>query len=585
VEQIDDDGDGTRRALPLGERLAGVLHRDRHLDDAQLIIGGALRGRARDAARDLGGVRHAVLANAHARDGARAERTKAVVHVGEVEARRGPLERAGAREQRTARSRYVGAAREAIAERDVGPRDDGIREREHVTAAVLAVGVHGDERLERPFLGLPARLERQAARGLERSTLTEVHGMPRDDDAQSLRRGAHGGLVDGRHAAVVDEEHARARLARLARHGSRRDGRGEILEGAREAAFLVERGHEHGDAHGATLPYFQGDRGPFLPSGADACAPREALPWCLALSVASYSAVYFDGRFVPPHGEEGGGGSPCVPVTDPGYLLGEGVFATMHGYDGVCFRAERHLKTLVRGAALFGMTLPSGIDRIIAIADEAASRTRGRDAYVRVTLTRSSDDERPMLTVLSRPLDVPSADDYARGIPSSIVTSRRIPPACIDGTIKMTSYAPQVLARREAAARGIGPGEGIVLAVDGSLACGTMANLFLVKGNTLLTPALASGCRAGVTRELVLELAARVGLTAREEVLEQSALFDADEAFFTSSRVECLPIASVDGRAIGGADHPHSTALRAALRAVVTDETTLATMSERRGIA
>jgi branched-chain amino acid aminotransferase len=317
-----------------------------------------------------------------------------------------------------------------------------------------------------------------------------------------------------------------------------------------------------------------------VPSAPDACAPPEALPWCLAVTIAPYSAVYFDGRFVAPEGEEA-----RVPVSDPGYLLGEGVFATMHGYDGVCFRAERHLKTLVRGAALFGMTLPSGIDRIIAIADEAASRTRVRDAYVRVTVTRSADDAHPLLTVLARPLDVPGADDYARGVQSTIVAGRRIPPACIDGTIKMTSYAPQVLARREAASRGIGPGEGIVLAVDGSLACGTMANLFIVKGDTLLTPSLASGCRAGVTREVVLEIASRVGLTAREEALEQSSLFDADEAFFTSSRVECLPIATVDGRAIGGTDHPHTAALRSALRAVVTDETTLATLSERRGIA
>jgi branched-chain amino acid aminotransferase len=298
------------------------------------------------------------------------------------------------------------------------------------------------------------------------------------------------------------------------------------------------------------------------------------------LSVALYSAVYFDGRFVTPNGDEA-----RVPVTDPGYLLGEGVFATMHGYDGVCFRAERHLQILARGAALFGMTLPVGVERILAIADEAASRTRVRDAYVRVTITRSADDERPRLSVLSRPLDVPSADDYARGVASTIVASRRIPPACLDGTIKMTSYGPQVLARREAASKGVGAGEGIVLALDGSLACGTMANLFMVRGDALLTPSLESGCRGGVTREVVLELAARVGLSAREERLDPAVLFDADEAFFTSSRVECLPVASVDGRAIGSGAYPKTAEIRAALRAVVTDECTRATISERRGIA
>jgi branched-chain amino acid aminotransferase len=305
-----------------------------------------------------------------------------------------------------------------------------------------------------------------------------------------------------------------------------------------------------------------------------------------ALTAVPYSAVYFEGRFVPPDSAEA-----RVPLTDPGYLLGDGVFATMHGYDGVCFRAERHLAILARGAQLFGLPMPFGNDRLVAIADEAASRTRVRDAYVRVTLTRTSDEARPALSVLSRPLDVPTPDDYAGGVKATIVSARRIPPACVDPTVKSTSYAPLVLARREARARGVGAGEGIMLAVDGSLACGTMANLFLVKGDELLTPSLGTGCRAGVTREAVLEVARRVGLTPREATLPLEALFDAEEAFFTSSRVECLPIASVDGRDIGRAPAPdekrapRTAALRGALRALVSDESTFATMSERRGTA
>src|SRR6478672_7362582 len=96
-----------------------------------------------------------------------------------------------------------------------------------------------------------------------------------------------------------------------------------------------------------------------------------------AVSAVAYSAVYFGGPFVAPDGEEA-----RVPLTDPGYLLGDGVFATMRGYDGVCFRAERHIAILARGAELFGLPLPVGVDRLVAIADEAAARTRARDAYV-----------------------------------------------------------------------------------------------------------------------------------------------------------------------------------------------------------
>jgi len=288
------------------------------------------------------------------------------------------------------------------------------------------------------------------------------------------------------------------------------------------------------------------------------------------VSTAPFSAVFFQGRFRPLD-------EARVSITDPGYLLGEGVFATLRGYDGVCFRAERHLAVLSRGAAMFGLTLPLGLDRLMAVVDEAAERACSRDAYVRVTLTRSTAGNEPLLSVLSRPLTVPSDDDYATGVAATVVTARRVPPECMDGTVKTTSYAPQVLARREAASRGIGGGEGIMLAWDGTLACGTMANLFLVSGDTLLTPALSSGCRGGVTRDAVLELAASVGLTAREEALDPARLFDADEAFFTSSRVECLPIHSVDGRRVGrarhnGAPHARTHAVRSRLRALVTAE-------------
>lgn len=289
------------------------------------------------------------------------------------------------------------------------------------------------------------------------------------------------------------------------------------------------------------------------------------------MPASPFSAVFFQGRFRPVE-------QARVPVIDPGYLLGEGVFATLRGYEGVCFRAERHLLVLSRGAAMFGLTVPMHLGRLLEVVDEAAARTRSPDAYVRVTITRSADGKEPVLSVLSRPLTTPSRDDYAIGVAATVVKARRTPPECVDGTVKMTSYAPQVLASREAASRGIGEGEGIMLALDGMLACGTMANLFLVSGDTLLTPPLASGCRGGVTREAVLEVAASVGLEAREEALAPARLFEVDEAFFTSSRVECLPIRAVDGRAVGRArsssgPHPRTRALRARLRALVATET------------
>ncbi len=282
------------------------------------------------------------------------------------------------------------------------------------------------------------------------------------------------------------------------------------------------------------------------------------------------TVIHIGGTFVAP---DAGHREMAVSLLDHGYLLGDGVFATMRGYRGVCFRAERHMQELRRGAELFGIELPAPPSTLVEIANESARRTGAEDAYVRVTLTRGPPGGRPTLSVIARRMELPSSADYANGVAVVTVGPRRIPPACLDGSVKTTSYGVQVLARREARAKEAS--EGIMLAVDGALACATMANLFVVVGDTLLTPSLESGCRAGVTRGAVLELASSQFAHVREERLAPSILEEADEVFLTSTRIECLPVANVDGRPIGRTDSGRFTrthALHEAFSALVAAE-------------
>lgn len=269
--------------------------------------------------------------------------------------------------------------------------------------------------------------------------------------------------------------------------------------------------------------------------------------------------LHVGGRFVAPE-------EAVVSALDRGFLLGDGVFATLRGYGGVCFRARRHLAELARGAALFGIELPlaSSLEELV---DEAARRTGAADAYVRVTVTRGVTE--PTLTIVARAMDIPREEAYRDGVDVVTVGPRRIPPACLDGSIKTTSYAVQVLARREVEARGAY--EGIQLAIDGTLAGGTMSNLFVIRGDALLTPSLASGCRGGVTRGAVLELAPRFFGEVREEPLAAATLDDADEVFLTSTRIELLPVARIDGRN-AGRSRERTSALRAAFRELVAHE-------------
>jgi branched-chain amino acid aminotransferase len=284
------------------------------------------------------------------------------------------------------------------------------------------------------------------------------------------------------------------------------------------------------------------------------------------MAEAGSAWVWIDGRFVAPR-------EARVAATDRGLLLGHGVFATMRGYSGRCFRAREHVAQLAKGAAIFGIDLPASEASLVDLAHEAAAKTGASDAYVRITVTAGAADGSPVMFVIARPFsDVPSEDDYARGVAAVTVETRRPPPECMDPAVKSTSYGAQVLARREAAARGAS--EGVQLAVDGTLACGTMSTLFVVKGSALVTPPLSTGCRDGVTRRALLALARAVGLTPVEATIAPGALRDADEAFFASTRVECLPLATLDGeRACPGRGFERTSALRAALRDLVREET------------
>ena len=264
--------------------------------------------------------------------------------------------------------------------------------------------------------------------------------------------------------------------------------------------------------------------------------------------------VWLGGRFVDPSEAK-------VSVLDRGWLLGDGVFATMRGYDGRCFGIAHHLEALREGARALGLELPGALPAIAELADEAARRTKAKDAYVRVTVARGAS------AIIARPLDVPSAEDYANGIETMVVGPRRIPPECVDPRFKTSSYAPQLIAWREIEERGIR--EGIQLALDGTIACGTTSNFFLVQDGALVTPPTSTGCRPGVTRRTVIEIAEKLGVPVLEERIPPAALDRAQEAFFTSSRIELLPIK----RATFTPGFPLTTRLRQAFARAVIDET------------
>jgi branched-chain amino acid aminotransferase len=116
--------------------------------------------------------------------------------------------------------------------------------------------------------------------------------------------------------------------------------------------------------------------------------------------------------------------------------------------------------------------------------------------------------------------------------------------------LKTTSYAENVVALARAAQAGAS--EALLANTAGHLCEGTGSNVFVAVGGRLLTPPLPSGCLAGITRELVLEVVPE----AEEADLPMDVLERADEVLLTSSTRDVQAVRCVDGRPLAGAPGP-----------------------------
>ena len=247
--------------------------------------------------------------------------------------------------------------------------------------------------------------------------------------------------------------------------------------------------------------------------------------------------------------------SAKVSVLDRGLLLGEGLFETMRAYNGKVFALGRHYKRMKAGARVLEIPLPPLRYVEDAIAKLLAAN-RLSEARVRLTITSGpggpgllpTGPTSPTMIILAHPLDALPDRLYRKGARAVILPIRKSTGSTLTG-IKTTSYVENIIGRRMA--KKAGADEGIFLNSEGDLCEGAASNIFLVKYSDLYTPDTGSGCLPGITREIVLELAPKAGLTPQERALSPIDLVDAEEAFITSSTRELIPLVEVDGDEIG----------------------------------
>lgn len=218
----------------------------------------------------------------------------------------------------------------------------------------------------------------------------------------------------------------------------------------------------------------------------------------------------------------------AVPVHDHGLTVGDGVFETMRTERGVPFAVTRHLRRLRRSLQGLGLVLEWSDDDLRTALRTVADDIDG-PARVRLTVTGGAgpfgsgrDVGVPTVFIVASAVDPRPETGSA-----VVVPWRRNEHSAVAG-LKTTSYAENVVAL--ARAKELGADEALFANTAGQLCEGTGSNVFVVVEGRILTPPLSSGCLAGVTRELLLEVADVV-----EQDLELDVLDEADEVFLTSS--------------------------------------------------
>ncbi len=267
------------------------------------------------------------------------------------------------------------------------------------------------------------------------------------------------------------------------------------------------------------------------------------------------TSVWIDGELLPLE-------QARVSPLDHALLTGDGVFETLRVHRGAPFAVHRHLDRLARSAA--GLRLPPpDPDALRAALDEVIEANGLEDGRLRVTVTGgpgSLGSDRsgaaPTVIVVGAPLpDWPPATDVV------VVPWPRNERGALSG-LKTVSYGENVVAL--AHARDRGAGEALFPNLAGNVCEGTGTNVFLGIAGRLVTPPLSSGCLAGVTRDLLLELVDVV-----EEDVPLPALSSCDEAFLSSSTRDVQPVRAIDGRVLPATPGPLTAAAASAFAALL----------------
>ena len=266
-------------------------------------------------------------------------------------------------------------------------------------------------------------------------------------------------------------------------------------------------------------------------------------------------SIWLDGELVP--WEEA-----KVHVLTHTFHYGLGVFEGVRAYategDGTCiFRLKEHTDRLFRSAKILQMDMPYDKDTLNEAQREVVRVNDLDEAYLRPMCFLGSEGmglradnlkTHVMVAAWSWPSYMdPEARDRGIRVRTSSYTRHHVNITMCKAKAN-GNYINSILALREALDAGCE--EALLLDNEGYVAEGSGENVFVVRDGTIYTPELTS-CLEGITRDSIFKIAADLGYQIKERRITRDEVYVADEAFFTGTAAEVVPIRELDGRAIG----------------------------------
>ncbi|WP_153110491.1 D-amino acid aminotransferase [Propionivibrio limicola] len=242
-----------------------------------------------------------------------------------------------------------------------------------------------------------------------------------------------------------------------------------------------------------------------------------------------------------------------ISPLDRGFLFGDGGYEVIPVYARRPFRYEEHMRRLQ--ATLDGLRLPNPCtpEEWRGILGHLIREAEFPDQSLYIQITRGADVKRdpafpqevkPTVFAFATPLASPSPKLRQTGI--AAITADDIRWGRCD--LKAITLLPNILLRQQATEAGCAE---TILLRDGFVTEGTASSVFVVKNGVVLAPPQGRYVLAGITYDVVIELAAQYGVPHEIRPVSEAELRSADEVWVTSSSKGVLSVTHLDGEPVG----------------------------------